>query len=192
LKTLAAFRRQETLGALQEMLADVRLRQVVMQNHRGVIIEKNVVILGYEKTRFHVANARIANGSILSFGDDVTGYGEITIGDGTWIGQYNNLRASEEANISIGRQCLISQFCTLISSNHNIVKGKPIMEQGLDEKRKGVQLGNDIWLGAGCAVMPGACIGDGVVVGANSVVTKNIPPAEIWAGVPARKIGERE
>ena len=52
-------------------------------------------------------------------------------------------------------------------------------------------IGDDVWIGAGAAVLPGSRVGTGAVIGANSVVTTEIPAHEIWAGVPARKIGER-
>ena len=53
------------------------------------------------------------------------------------------------------------------------------------------KIGNDVWLGLNVIVKKGVVIGDGAIVGAGSVVTKNIPPYEIWAGVPAKKIKER-
>ena len=46
--------------------------------------------------------------------------------------------------------------------------------------------------GAGVTVMPGVSIGSGAVIGANAVVTRDVPEFEIYAGVPACKIGERE
>ena len=52
-------------------------------------------------------------------------------------------------------------------------------------------IGNDVWIGAGAHILRGVTIGDGAVVGANSVVTKDIPPYEIWAGVPARFVKKR-
>ncbi|GAB5442272.1 MAG: hypothetical protein Fues2KO_26210 [Fuerstiella sp.] len=48
-----------------------------------------------------------------------------------------------------------------------------------------------MWLGAGVTVTAGVSIGDGAVVGAGAVVTHNVPEYEIWAGIPANKIGER-
>jgi len=57
-----------------------------------------------------------------------------------------------------------------------------------------VRIGSDVQLSAGCKIIPraghGMTIGDGAVIGANAVVTKNVPAWEVWAGVPARKIGE--
>lgn len=49
-----------------------------------------------------------------------------------------------------------------------------------------ITIGNDVWIGRGCAVLKGTSIGEGVVIGANSVVTSDIPPYAIACGVPAR------
>jgi acetyltransferase-like isoleucine patch superfamily enzyme len=70
-------------------------------------------------------------------------------------------------------------------------KDRLIREQGPDTAHMGIIIKDDIWLGAGVAVMPGITIETGAVVGANSVVTQSIPEYDIWAGCPARKIGER-
>ncbi len=52
-------------------------------------------------------------------------------------------------------------------------------------------IGNDVWIGAEAMMMPGIRVGDGAVIGARSLVTKNIGPCEIWAGNPARLIKKR-
>lgn len=54
-----------------------------------------------------------------------------------------------------------------------------------------VNIGHDTWLGHGAIVLPGRSVGDGAVVGAGAVVTKNVPPYEIWAGNPAKLIRPR-
>ena len=52
-------------------------------------------------------------------------------------------------------------------------------------------IGNGVWLGANCVVLPGVVIGDGAIVGASAVVTKDVGEMDIVVGVPARKIGSR-
>ena len=191
LKTLRFCRRPEVLEILGEWAAEIRLRNEIMRNHHGVVIEKGVVVLGYSPERFIASRVRISTGTILSFGDNCTGYSSVSIGEGSWIGQYNNFRASEAASIKLGANCLISEFCTLAAANHRVSKNMPVMKQEQDAQKRGIMLGDDVWLGAGCAVMAGVKIGSGCVIGANSVVTNSVPDYEIWAGVPARKIGER-
>lgn len=158
----------------------------------GSKVSQAVRLLGYQAGRIRLGErSSVGDGSILSCGDSENGYGEIHVGAGSWIGQYNNLRAGG-GSIRIGKDCLISQFCTLVASNHGIGRNAPIRSQSPAEDRRGITIGDDVWLGSGVAVMPGVCIGDGAVVGANAVVTRDVPPYEIWAGVPARRIGVRE
>lgn len=52
-------------------------------------------------------------------------------------------------------------------------------------------IGNDVWISANSVITRGVTIGDGAVIGAGAVVTHNVPPYEIWAGVTAKKIGQR-
>ena len=54
-----------------------------------------------------------------------------------------------------------------------------------------IVLEDDVWLGVNVVVLKGVTIGRGAVVGAGAIVTKSIPACEIWAGVPARKVGTR-
>lgn len=191
LKALYFLRREEAFEALVELAQVKAVHRRIMREHSGVVIERGVIVLGYEPERFEAAGVRVSQGTILSFGDQVTGYGKITVGQGTWIGQYNNLRVSEGSSIRIGQNCLISQFCTVVSANHGTALGQPILAQPEDRLRHSVCIGDDVWLGAGVCVLPGVSIGRGAVIGANSVVTSSVPEGEIWAGVPARKIGVR-
>jgi acetyltransferase-like isoleucine patch superfamily enzyme len=54
-----------------------------------------------------------------------------------------------------------------------------------------VEIGRDVWIGRGCCILPGVTIFDGAVVGANSVVTRDVPAGAIYAGAPAKQIGTR-
>ena len=179
------------------MLGEVRQHRLLLDElasmATGVRLCDPLVVLGYRPGRLDLGDGvHVREGTILAFGDDAGGFGRIRIGHGTWIGQYNNQRASEGGDIVIGEACLVSQFCTLVGSQHAHAAGSGIAGQGAAAGRKGIVVGNDVWLGAGVVVTPGVTIGDGAVVGANAVVTRSIPAGEIWAGVPARRIGQRE
>lgn len=94
-------------------------------------------------------------------------------------------------NTSIGNYTLIANDVLIIGGDHNIRKaGTPLPFAGR-ESNKSTKIGDDVWIGARSIIMCGITIGNGAIVAAGSVVTKNIPPYEIWAGIPAKKIGTR-
>jgi acetyltransferase-like isoleucine patch superfamily enzyme len=112
----------------------------------------------------------------------------IDIGDRTSIGPYVVLHGP--GNITIGKDCLIAAHTGIYASNHQFDDpNRKIREQGLS--RKGITIGDDCWLGHKVSVLDGVTIGEGSVIGAGAVVTKDIPPYSIAVGVPARVIGQR-
>ncbi|MFG0335020.1 MAG: acyltransferase [Maioricimonas sp. JB049] len=154
-------------------------------------IDRDVRLSGDVLERIRLGeDVTISAGSVLSVGDAQNGYGTIGIGSRTWIGQYNNLRAGG-GQVTIGEDCLISQFCTLVATNHGLAADAPIRLQKPQQGPGGVVLKDDVWLGAGVVVTAGVTIGTGAVIGANAVVTRDVPAGEIWGGVPARSIGKR-
>jgi len=192
LRGLWLLRHAELVVDLGERRLQLMQLRELSQRCPGTRIGSHVRLLAYDPARLTLGQgATVCDGSVLSFGDESNGRGTIRIGEHSWIGQYNNLRAGG-GDIHIGRDCLISQFCSIIASNHAHARSIPIQTQGVEPGRRGVVIGDDVWFGAGCAVMPGVCIGNGAIIGANAVVTCNVPSNEIWGGIPARKIGERE
>ena len=176
------------LGKRRFCLAQI---QALRRQFASAKLSNDIILINHQPERLNViGQVTVSHGTILAFGDSLNGYGNISIGDRTWIGQYNNLRAGG-GNIQIGEDCLISQFCTLVASNHQKQKSMPIKTQPSDPSRVGIILGNDVWLGSGVTVLPGVKIGDGAVVGANAVVNRDIPEYQIWGGVPAKQLGER-
>jgi acetyltransferase-like isoleucine patch superfamily enzyme len=106
----------------------------------------------------------------------------------------NNCRINENVYIQsavLGNNILIAPNVAILASSHNFERTDiPIVEQG-DTEIKTVIIEDDVWLGRNVIVLPGITIGSGVIVGAGSVVTKNIPPYSIVAGVPAKLIRKR-
>lgn len=116
-------------------------------------------------------------------------YAVLEIGDSTYIGEANNLRAA--GGIRIGANCLISQGVSIISSNHSSKLGLPITEQPSRTDKKGVTIGDDVWIGTNSTILPGVTIGKGAIVAAGSVVTSSVREYTIVAGVPARFLKAR-
>jgi serine acetyltransferase len=113
--------------------------------------------------------------------------GKLTVGDHTYIGRYTIILAYQK--FTIGDDCLISPFCHLTDINHGFAPGELIRKQPYVSKP--VVIGNDVFIGAGCSILPGVTIGDGAVIGARSVVSRDIPPNAVAVGVPARVIRMR-
>ncbi len=93
------------------------------------------------------------------------------------------------ADITIGDNVFIGPFCGFYTAKHPLdYKNR---NKGL-EKALPITIGNNVWIGANVSIMPGVNIGDGCVIAAGSVVTKNIAANSLIAGVPARVIKEIE
>lgn len=93
--------------------------------------------------------------------------------------------------VSIGRYTMLANNVSILGGDHFYKKaGTPIIFSGRDELRRTV-IGDDVWVGAHTIIMTGVHIGNGAIVAAGSVVTKDIPPYSIYGGVPARLIKMR-
>jgi len=112
----------------------------------------------------------------------------ICIGNNVFIG--NNTEFNITEKITVGDNCLIAAGCQLIDHNHGTALG--LMMNAQKDSKKEIILKDDVWLGCNVVVLKGVCIEKGAIVAAGSVVTKHIPENEIWAGVPAKKIGNRK
>ena len=109
--------------------------------------------------------------------------GDVTIGDHTRIGLHNTIIGP----VTIGSHVNLAQGITVTALNHNFEDSdKLIDEQGVSTTP--VTIGDDIWIGANAVVLPGVTIGAHSVVAAGAVVTKDIPPHSLVAGVPAKII----
>lgn len=127
-----------------------------------------------------------------------TEVGNISIGDYSYIsGPRSFVR-----NCSIGKYCSIARNVIIGVDDHNIhfLTTSPIItdkhygfiQTSVSEpQKKLVQIGNDVWIGINAIIMRGVTIGDGAVIAAGSVVTKDVEPYSVCGGVPAKHIKYR-
>ena len=109
--------------------------------------------------------------------------GDVMIGDHTRIGLHNTIIGP----VTIGNHVNLAQGITVTALNHNFDDPKKrIDEQGVSTKP--VVIEDDIWIGANAVILPGVTIGHHTVVAAGAVVTKDVPPHSLVAGVPAKII----
>ncbi|MDD5069567.1 MAG: acyltransferase [Candidatus Omnitrophica bacterium] len=112
---------------------------------------------------------------------------ELSMGDWVTLGRYTTIAV--KGRVSIGSYTQIAAFCYILDHNHAFDRGSLILNQkaGIGH----VSIGQDCWIGAHVMILPNVTIGDGAVIGAGSIVTKDIPPYTIAAGNPARIIKDR-
>ena len=109
--------------------------------------------------------------------------GDVMIGDHTRIGLHNTIIGPVE----IGSHVNLAQGITVTALNHNFGDTeKRIDEQGVSTNP--VTIEDDVWIGANAVILPGVTIGNHCVVAAGAVVTKDVPPHSLVAGVPAKVI----
>ena len=115
----------------------------------------------------------------------------LTIGKNTYIGEFNNIRAGG-GSITIGDHCSISQFVSLIASNHGTNKNDLIKNQNWVNTKNNIVIEDDVWIGANSVILPGVKISKGSIIGAGSVVTKSTQPYSINIGAPSKLINYRK
>ena len=109
--------------------------------------------------------------------------GDVIIGNHTRVGLHNTIIGP----VTIGDHVNLAQGITVTALNHNFADtDKRIDEQGVSTSP--VVIEDDIWIGANAVVLPGVTIGHHSVIAAGAVVTKDVPPHSLVAGVPAKII----
>ena len=106
-----------------------------------------------------------------------------TRGIGIFVGLHNTIIGP----VTIGSHVNLAQGITVTALNHNFeAPERRIDEQGVSTQQ--VIIGDDIWIGANAVVLPGVTVGNHCVIAAGAVVTKDVPPHSLVAGVPAKII----
>lgn len=153
---------------------DTRFKQQVIIRRLRAFIGKRLLDscgknVNIEKNADFGLGTGISLGNNSGLGIDCNVRGPLTIGD----------------NVMMGREVLI------MTSRHNTASiDIPMCEQGFVEN-KPIKIGNDVWIGARVIILPGVTIGNGVIIGAGAVVTKDVPDYAVVGGVPARVIKYR-
>jgi acetyltransferase-like isoleucine patch superfamily enzyme len=169
---------------------NVRLR---FANHitlkRGVYLDQSVYLHACPNGISIGENTIVMHGAVLHVynfrGLPSSG---ITIGRDSLIGEYSVIRG--QGGVTIGDRVYTSPFTQLLAVNHVFHDPhRPFVEQGITAE--GIVIEDDVWLGAGAIVTDGVRVGKGAVVAAGAVVTKDVPPYSVVAGIPARPIKDR-
>jgi len=139
----------------------------------------------------------VVSGADLRMGDhcrlgqgvffETSGDGRIVLGRHVRVNQ--GVFVVSYSAIAIGDDTLIGEYVSIRDANHGTAPGALIRTQLHDATP--ITIGRDVWIGRGTAVLKGVTIGDGAIVAANSVVTRDVPAGTVVAGVPARVIRRR-
>jgi acetyltransferase-like isoleucine patch superfamily enzyme len=159
-------------------------------HHNNLSLGRNIFI----DDRCLIYKAR--NGGPVNLGNKVCIYRDTIIETGQngyfLMGDHSSIHPRCQINaylepILIGQNVMIAANCSLFSYDHGIAAGVPIREQPLSS-RGPIIIGNEAWIGTRAIVLSGVSIGEGAVIGAGSVVTRDIPAGAIAVGNPAKVI----
>ena len=136
------------------------------------------------RTKYQISHSFRFNGKdILFYGDGI-----IICGDDSYIGYYSTLQAAKNCVISIGKNCAISHNVRIYTSSRIADQNLNQSKDNILSKSGDVIIEDGVWIGANVFINPSIKIGFNSVIGANSVVTKDVPPNSIVGGVPAKLI----
>jgi putative colanic acid biosynthesis acetyltransferase WcaF len=142
------------------------------------------VMYGWRRFLLRAFGARIGKGVRIRPSATVTYPWKLSIGDWSWVGDHATLYTLGE--ITIGDNSVISQHAYLSAASHDY------NQPTFDLYAKPIHVGPEVWLAAHVFVAPGVTIGRGAVVGACSVVLKDVPQEMVCAGNPLRILHARE
>lgn len=146
-------------------------------------------ILYVRSFKYRLLAKKIGKNFIIASGSVIWAPENIEIGDNVYV----NVNVSLNAQwwLVIGNNVLIWPNSSIWTSNHNFEDPNiPINKQG--DVFSNVFIGNDVWIGAGSIVLPWVHIGTGSIIGAGSIVTKNIPEYVVAVWNPAKVIRSRK
>ncbi|MCG3116099.1 MAG: acyltransferase [Candidatus Manganitrophus sp. SA1] len=112
----------------------------------------------------------------------------LKIGNNTSLGYGTVISVAKE--VSIGDNCMIAPHCMIMDSDdHPIDPQKRFLQMPVEkEEVRPIKIGNNVWIGAYCAILKGVTIGDNSIIATHSVITKDVMENSIYAGNPARPV----
>ena len=142
---------------------------LVDRSESQIIIGNNTLISSFVILRTYGGTIKIGHSCFVNSFTTLYGHGDLTIGNGVLIGPQ----------------------VTIIPANYGF-KERDIPFRLQASSMKGITIEDNVWLGAGVTILDGCFIGEGSIIGAGAVVTKDVEPYSIVTGIPAKKIGSRE
>ena len=171
----------------------IKIKSIILINYyrifgircgKGTTINKKLMISGYLN--------RIQIGKKCSFHEGirivVNRQGKLVVGDNTLISANVNINSGIE-RINIGSNVMIAANTYIINNDHDIFDNLSVRNSG--HISKCITINDNVWIGANCVILKGVNIGEGAIIGAGSIVTKDIIPYSVNHGIPCRFVKYR-
>jgi acetyltransferase-like isoleucine patch superfamily enzyme len=159
----------------------------IIYNRKNIFIGNKSKIEEYATLNANGKFLKIGENSIISSFAYLNVYGgSISIGNNSYIGPFSAVYGHR--GVKIGNYVMIANHVTLIPANHIFIDKMEVMyKQGLTTK--GIEIEDDVWIGADVKILDGVKIGHGSVIGAGSVVNKSIPEYSVacWSACKSNK-----
>ena len=150
-------------------------------------IQGKLTVVNFDK--FGTLKINLSKGAKIKSDVKIQGSGKLTLGTNSYISSFSVIGVNEQ--IIIGNNVMIADSVSIRDTDHNFENAKiPMAEQGITKSP--VIIEDDVWIGHGAVITKGVTIGSGSIVGANAVVTKDVPSFSIVGGVPAKLIRLRK
>ena len=159
----------------------LKLLNILPDNH-------SIINIGQKRARWFFAKFYMSQcGHNCNIQKQTTFSSRCKIGDNSGIGRYSTLYGP----VTIGNNVMMGPYCTIYTQNHAYGDlSRPMNTQGFTPE-EAVYIGDDVWIGGHCIILPGVQIGQGAIIGAGSVVTRDVPSYAIVGGNPAQIIKYR-
>jgi acetyltransferase-like isoleucine patch superfamily enzyme len=168
------------MSFLKRLLLKFKNLLFKIKNSKRAIFGKNVVLLGIHNIFLEGVDKNIEIGDFVR----IQASRKIKIGSNSFVGHNNHILGG----VIIGDYFMSGPNVCIVGGNHGIRNiNTPMAKQSI-MKPKGIEIGNDVWIGANSTVIDGVTIADHCVIGAGSVLTKNTIEWGMYAGNPAKLI----
>ncbi len=158
------------------------------KNKKGFFIEGDLTLKGAKYISIGI-NTTVGKHSILTAWEkynDQSFTPTISIGNDCHFGEYNHITSTN--CIMIGDNVLTGRWVTITDNSHGQTDYETLRTPPINREiysKGSVRIGNNVWIGDKVTILPNVIIGEGAIIAANSVVTKNIPAYSIAGGNPA-------
>ena len=143
----------------------------------------HIPLLFFWMYMLRLGGAKIGKRSIIDIGWYVMGQHYMTIGNHCHFNR--NCMLDARGGLSIGNNVSVSHNVSFVTGSHDYNTPK------FEYVDAPITIDDNVWIGLNAVILKGVHVGEGAVIAAGALVTKDIPPFEVWGGVPAKKIGER-